>query len=893
MLHRTAFYLNYAWRNLRRSARWTTFAVFCIAAGVATVVALRSLGLAIGDSLIDSTRASNHGDIRIDKDRPNPFSGFTDIDQDVFTPGEISAVRAWAEDNNAVVDFYKRLSNFQITRVDVTTAGRPQFVSAFLIDPATFPTDSALGTGTIYAVDPEGVPLSALFQGDRDIVISRNLADQQGIAVGDTVRVSGTEEPFTVRGIVPTETEANFEDLFAAFFGFAYFNVAQADLLGIDPTPNSVGISFRDPTDEVRRNNAENELRQVGVRGFVNTVDEVLERNAFIADVIGRFIVIMGLGALLIGGVGIINTMLVLVGRRTTEIAALKTFGLKGGQVAAMFLAEAFLLGLIGSAVGCLLGIGLSGLVNQYGEAFLQQRLVWRLYPEAIAYGMGLGLIVTLVFGVLPILTANRVRPATILRPNETVIPAAGCLQSLIALLLVILVIGGVAGSILGNVVVGIIAVAVTLIILGVLVGVLWVLVWFVSKLPAFGLVDVRLALRNLTARRVRTATTLLALSAGMFALSSISFVGAGTRELLQFQLTQNLGGNVLVFPVLNLISQGVGQGLLNLQLQGIEGIEATTTITTVSSQLEALDGRPISINLPFEPPNARGARAIRSIQLQVRETEGQTTALNIVSGRDLLPEDRGQRLLVVSEDFADPYVVTNTDGTVSPAAVRVGSEITLRGRDGRPEVFTVIGIARTSGGFNFGGGGFIPPDALTTSTSFAFTVLQVRPENLNNVLLALSANPLVFALDLQFIDGLLGRLINQFAALPTLVGLLSLLAAAVTMANTVSLATLERRRQIGILKAVGLKSRRVLGVMLIENTLIGLLGGILGIGLSALGVAIMTAVGQGDAIPIPRDSAPVAIALVIASVVIAWVATFLSARPVTQESVINVLRYE
>ncbi|MCS7070569.1 MAG: ABC transporter permease, partial [Anaerolinea sp.] len=123
--------------------------------------------------------------------------------------------------------------------------------------------------------------------------------------------------------------------------------------------------------------------------------------------------------------------------------------------------------------------------------------------------------------------------------------------------------------------------------------------------------------------------------------------------------------------------------------------------------------------------------------------------------------------------------------------------------------------------------------------------------------------------------------------------GLLSLLAAAVTMANTVSLATLERRRQIGILKAVGLKSRRVLSVMLIENTLIGLLGGLLGIGLSALGVAIMTALGQGDAIPVPRDSVPVAVALVIASVVIAWVATLLSARPVVRESVINVLRYE
>ncbi|KXK50476.1 MAG: hypothetical protein UZ13_02487 [Chloroflexi bacterium OLB13] len=48
---RIGFYLGYALRNLWRSRRWSTFAVFSVAAGVATMVALRSLGLAIGDSL--------------------------------------------------------------------------------------------------------------------------------------------------------------------------------------------------------------------------------------------------------------------------------------------------------------------------------------------------------------------------------------------------------------------------------------------------------------------------------------------------------------------------------------------------------------------------------------------------------------------------------------------------------------------------------------------------------------------------------------------------------------------------------------------------------------------------------------------------------------------------
>ena len=55
---RIMFYMNYALRNLWRSRRWSAFAMFSVAAGVATMVALRSLGLSIGDSLLDDAAGS-------------------------------------------------------------------------------------------------------------------------------------------------------------------------------------------------------------------------------------------------------------------------------------------------------------------------------------------------------------------------------------------------------------------------------------------------------------------------------------------------------------------------------------------------------------------------------------------------------------------------------------------------------------------------------------------------------------------------------------------------------------------------------------------------------------------------------------------------------------------
>ena len=119
------------------------------------------------------------------------------------------------------------------------------------------------------------------------------------------------------------------------------------------------------------------------------------------------------------------------------------------------------------------------------------------------------------------------------------------------------------------------------------------------------------------------------------------------------------------------------------------------------------------------------------------------------------------------------------------------------------------------------------------------------------------------------------------------------LFAAATIMANTVLLATLERRKQIGVLKAIGLKTRRIIGIMLLENSVIALLGATLGLGMSGLITALMTASGLGNAIPIPSNALPLAFLLVGIAVVISWLSTMASARVITQEAVSSVLRYD
>ncbi|RMF79942.1 MAG: FtsX-like permease family protein [Chloroflexi bacterium] len=873
------FYLSYAVRNLRRGGRWTNFAILSIAAGVATVVALRSLSLAIEDSLIENVRLVNHGDIKLEErasSGPLAFSFSGDDDHEFFSEHDMQRVEQWVADNDADMSAYIMASNIQVTAVDAQTVGRPQFINSFFIDPQTFPP-----TGDIEALEPRGTPLRELFTGGDEVVISDNLAASQGIEVGDRVRVSNTEDEFIVRGIIPTETEASLRDPFSAFFGFAYFDLALTEKLQVDPGPNRIALTVPPGSDLEAM---ERQLSRLFTRRpRIQTVDELLQDNQEIADFVGSFIVVLGLGALLIGGVGIMNTMLVMIRRRTMEIATLKTFGLKGRQVAGLFVAEAFLLGIVGSLVGVIAGLALSGAVNSFGEAFVQQPLVWRFHPEVVIFGFALGVTTTVIFGVLPVLTTTRIRPAIILRPNESHFPGVGILQSLLALIIVTVVLGLIAGRILTpayNVaardelpalspnMIGIVGVGVTLLIIGILIGLLWIVVWFISHLPAFGSVDLHIALRNLTTRRIRTATTLLALSVGMFALSSIVFWGEGLRDILRLSLQETFGGNVIVVPIL---PPSLSDNLIDERLEALEGVRYTTRIINYDDiRMTHIDSRSV------------GSRFFDDVV--VRDTNNPT--LNngtVLAGRDLTLEDRGQ-----------PVMVAEATEELLNAGLKLGSTVTFWNDDRAYDV-EVVGLLAPDE--DFGPPRFssllVAPDVLDGDIDFELTILQVDEDHLNEVLLSLSSIPLVFAFDITFIDGLLKRLIDQFSAIPTLVGLLSLFAAATIMANTVSLATLERRRQIGVLKAIGLKGKRVLIIMLLENTLIGLVGAVLGIGISVLGTSVMTTLGLGETIPIPQGAILTGALLVLAAIGIAWLATFLSARVAIRERVLNVLRYE
>ena len=108
-------------------------------------------------------------------------------------------------------------------------------------------------------------------------------------------------------------------------------------------------------------------------------------------------------------------------------------------------------------------------------------------------------------------------------------------------------------------------------------------------------------------------------------------------------------------------------------------------------------------------------------------------------------------------------------------------------------------------------------------------------------------------------------------------------------IANAVALSTIERRREIGLLKAVGAQARWIVVQLALENTLLGLLGGLIGLGIALAALLAITKLLEIDLVISPV----IIIGVLVLSVVLSLIVTLLSAYPAARERPLDILRGE
>jgi putative ABC transport system permease protein len=236
--------------------------------------------------------------------------------------------------------------------------------------------------------------------------------------IGETVTIK--KNPFQVIGVLEERGSAAFSNPDSLIF--VPLETAQKILLGINyinyargkvDTPENIERTMADMTELLRKRH---DLEDDEESDFsIRSTKAALGILTNITDVLKYFLIAIASISLLVGGIGIMNSMLISVSQRIREIGLRKAVGARPIHIMTQFLIESACVTLIGGLIGIILGVLIAYVaalvIPQFGYEW--QFLV---PPSSIALGFGVSLVIGIIFGLYPALKASRVSPMEALR---------------------------------------------------------------------------------------------------------------------------------------------------------------------------------------------------------------------------------------------------------------------------------------------------------------------------------------------------------------------------------------------------------------------------------------------------------------------------------------------
>ncbi|MBV9279704.1 MAG: FtsX-like permease family protein [Chloroflexi bacterium] len=877
----------------------------CVAVGVAGVVALQTAALTVQNALTSNIRATNGGDVSVASDAA-PLS-----------PADLTIFRRLQRER--LITTWTAVSTERATTVSASHNLIPFDVLVVTAPPYPLGGDPTF-------VSPSNAHVADLLRRPGDVYVTSVLAQELGVRVGSRLLVNGIGGPglrATVRGIV---SESSFEHSSA-------MTVERRDAAALSNRPpryTSVYANvFGSPTAVAQR------LRSAFPAATVQTVQEALQTTQSNVHDFDQFMLLVGLLALLIAGIGTLNAMQSMLARRRLEIAMLKAMGFGQSTLYGLFGMEALIIGLIGGVVGTALGAVMSKVISDALARAEAIQVTFVLDRTTLIAGVGLGVGAALVFAVLPIVRAAGFRPLEILREGSPMRLSGWPLTIGLAALLMLLF-GALAALTLGDAVLAAQFVVGTFIAAGFLTGAFALIVGWISRLgptpslllgllvlaalaaatiwaflrePALGamlglatllwaltvllperaMLPLTIAARSMSRRRARTSVTLVAFLVGVLSMTITLTVAISLRSQIDAALASNGSTNLVAIA-----NPGDEQRLIRSS-RSLPGVRSRSDTTVVGTNPVAVNGRPlVAVIGPSQPtaggdPEDRPSRLLGGMTGWNLSRDDLPAGMTIVAGRALDARDVGTNHVLLRYELQDP-----------PFSLQVGDTVTVRDSGtGRSTTLRVVGFYQRPRRGRAFGSFFTPPiyadrslaialggsDAQTVgSFSIDPTVLTQDATTLQRTL------PGTLVIDVGDLTAAVETLLNELLNLLAVITALVLGAGVAVVANGVALAMMERRREIALFKAIGFGPGRVLQFVLVENALIGSLAGAVSVLCTAIALRVLSNLALAQAVGF--DPVLAVVVLVIATG-LAVVTAYVTARTPLRVRPIEALRNE
>jgi putative ABC transport system permease protein len=564
-----------------------------------------------------------------------------------------------------------------------------------------------------------------------------------------------------------------------------------------------------------------------------------------------------GVVAVLVGAFVIYNSFSIVVAQRTREMALLRAIGASRRQVRRAVVLEALAVGLVGSVVGFVLGLGIASLLMKVID--IEGSLVIRARPLVIA--IAVGMVVTLVAALVPARRASSVPPVAALR--ETAIDSSGRSRRRLPIglgLLVLGIVGVVVGAArieLALVGLGILAVFVGLIISGPgLAGpVSTVVGWPLSRFR--GLTGT-LAEKNAGRNPKRSAVTAFALMIGVGLVSFFLIFNTSIRASIDKVLDDTFAASFL-------ISAGsFGEvGMPHEVAEKVAALPEVAEAVPVRQSAAKVDGKATSIT--------------------ATSPEGFTLfGFDVVSGTDQL----------------GPGQVVVLDDTAKEKGLKLGDPFSAEFLNTGTADLTVAGIYTGTDANNFGDyvlgidefARFVPDNTdsmVVVKLAAGVTTAEAKP------VLERTVKPFGTA-KVQTVDDYKKTISGLFDVILTMIlGLLGLaiVIALLGIANTIALSVLERTRELGLLRAVGMSRRQLRATIRWESVIIALFGAALGLLLGVLGAWGMVEALRDDGFEVFRLPLTSLVAVAVVAGVLGMVAAVVPAWRAGRLKVLDAIR--
>jgi putative ABC transport system permease protein len=793
---RTSQILSLAWKESRTARRRLLLYMSSISLGVASLVAIDSFASNTQRSVREQARALLGGDIALSARQDFPKAVV-----DSMYGLERQGVRVAELTTFASMALVQRTGATRLAQIRGVTHGYP-----FYGDIVTAPADqwARLQSGHYALVDP-----SLLYALHARIGDTLSLGFARFIILGTLVSVPGdiaVSSAIGPRVYIPSQY---LDETSLLLFG------SRSDrqiLLKLPPTlPAGAFIArFKAPLEKAQvryRTAAETEFN------LTQAIDQLRD-----------FLSVIGLVALLLGGIGVASGVNAFVMRKIDTVAVLRCLGATSRQVLTIYLLQAAVMGLLGAAFGALLGLGLQLLLPRVMADFLPVDVHVTLEPTAILTGLLVGVWVALVFALRPLVALRNVSPLQTLRRESDAEALKGARVDVVRMLVTLLIVASVAA--LGVARAETIrqglgfsaAIALAVLALYVAAAALSMLARRAVQ-PRWPFV-LRQGVASLYRPGNQTRSVILALGFGVFLMSTVYQVQHNLLRTVGAKLEASRA-NVVFFDVQE--EQGAPLDSL-IRADGYSVVQQTPMVPMKIVAINSLRGDAIT-----RTDSARGQRSRPgwTLRREYRSTYRNTLmpAEKVTEGRFHTGGSAPPSLPEVSLDVAvahDLHVGIHDTITWNVQGVEVQTRVTslreVNWSRFEPNFFVVFETR-----------------ALEHAPKQFVILADVRGPSAVARLQrdAVTKFPNVASLDLTLIQQTISRVLDKVTAAIRFMAGLSLALGIPVLFSAVSATRRERLREGVLLKVLGATRRQVGRIMLSEYLLLGALGSLVGVILS------------------------------------------------------------